>query len=80
MPYVRGGAAWALGALEDPRATEPLTVALRDTSWNVRVSVAAALGKTPGPRAIDALIGATRDPVHQVRLTAVNALDDRAKQ
>ena len=74
---VRVSASYSLGALEDARAAEPLTMVLRDSAWNVRAAAAGALARVPGSRAADALIAATRDPVHQVRLTAIESLSER---
>ena len=43
-PSVRRQAAWALGALGDARALEPLLTALKDSDASVRRQVAWAIG------------------------------------
>jgi HEAT repeat protein/beta-lactamase regulating signal transducer with metallopeptidase domain len=65
----------ALGASHDPRATQGLILALRDSMPELRESAAKMLGELGDERAVDPLIDATRDPDHEVRLTAVWALD-----
>ncbi|HXN46192.1 MAG TPA: HEAT repeat domain-containing protein [Bryobacteraceae bacterium] len=54
----RVGAAGELGSLRDPRAIDPLTVALSDSDWGVQKAAAGALGEIGGARAVEPLIGA----------------------
>jgi len=60
---VRDRATRALGALKDPRAVEPLIMALKDDpDSDVRKSAAAALGAAKDPRAVEPLIVALKAP------------------
>ena len=71
---VRLRAAWALGRIGDPRATEKLMKALRDGDWSVRMRAAQALGNLRARPAVDALLLATRDGNADVRRTVIGAL------
>jgi HEAT repeat protein len=80
-PVARRNAAWALGALDDPRAVAPLIGSLRDSDDAVREQAAWALGALDDPRAVQRLVGALRDASVAVRRQAawaLGAIDDRA--
>lgn len=72
---LRVAAANALGALRDPRATSPLSSALRDRYAAVREAAAGALGKLGDPDAVDPLISALDDPNSTVQEAVMGALD-----
>ena len=72
--HARKNAAWALGALDDGRAVDPLIAALRDTEPPVRRSAAWALGAVDDRKAVPALVGALRDADSSVRAQAAWAL------
>ena len=55
-PDVRASAVWALGEIEDTRATEPLIPMLKDPSPVVQVTAAEALGQIEDKRAVQALL------------------------
>jgi HEAT repeat protein len=70
----RRNAAWALGALDDPRAVRALTDALRDREASVREQAAWALGVIDQREAGEALIAALKDTDARVRRQAAWAL------
>ena len=70
----RRNAAWALGALDDPRAVGPLLKALDDAEPGVRAQVAWALGALDDPAALDRLTLALKDADARVREQAAWAL------
>lgn len=70
----RRNAAWALGALDDPRATRGLIEALRDREAPVREQAAWALGAIDQRGAADPLIAALKDSDARVRRQAAWAL------
>ena len=75
----RRNAAWALGAIDDPRAVAPLTHALRDREPAVRAQAAWALGAIDDSAAVQALIGTLKDDDQRVRRQsawALGAIDD----
>jgi len=80
-PFVRAGAAEALGQIGDVRAVEPLVAALNDPKPTVRESAAMALGWIGDPRAVGPLFSAfekaldDRDTVGVAILEALEALD-----
>jgi HEAT repeat protein len=53
----RRNAAWALGALDDPRGVAPVTTALQDREAPVRAQAAWALGAMDADSAVQALVG-----------------------
>jgi HEAT repeat protein/beta-lactamase regulating signal transducer with metallopeptidase domain len=77
-PVVRLAAAEGLGGLEDPRAIEALSRALRsDESVEVRRMAACALGEIEDPRAVPALAEALRsDKDDEVRRMSAWALGE----
>jgi HEAT repeat protein len=80
-PTARRNAAWALGALDDPRGVPPLIASLRDADPDVREQAAWALGALDDARAVQPLIGALRDASPAVRRQAawaLGAIDDAA--
>jgi HEAT repeat protein len=70
----RRNAAWALGALDDPRGIAPVTAALRDREAGVRAQAAWALGAMDASAAVTGLIGALKDSDEHVREQAAWAL------
>lgn len=71
---VRTAAAHALGAINDPSATEGLVAALRDRLSSVRAASAVALGRMRAEPAIAPLTAALADPDGVVRVKAAQAL------
>ncbi len=67
-------AAEALGRIGDPRAVEPLIMALKDRDLAVRRKAAEALGKIKDARAVEPLIVAMKDENEYVRQEAAEAL------
>jgi len=72
---LRVAAANALGELRDPRATAPLSNALKDRYAAVREIAAGALGKLRDADAVDPLIDALDDPNGNVQEAVMQALD-----
>lgn len=75
-PRVRGAVAWALGRIEEHRATNHLVAALGDEHWKPRAAAAWALGLI-WPRQAQApqpLVAAVRDERIEVRSRAARAL------
>ena len=70
----RRNAAWALGALDDPRAVSALLKALEDGEPGVRAQAAWALGAIDDPAAFDRLTLALKDADARVRKQAAWAL------
>ena len=70
----RRNAAWALGALDDPRAVRGLIDALRDREAPVREQAAWALGVIDQREASEPLIAALKDTDARVRRQAAWAL------
>ena len=70
----RRNAAWALGALDDPRAVRSLIDALRDREAPVREQAAWALGVIDQREASEPLIAALKDTDARVRRQAAWAL------
>jgi HEAT repeat protein len=70
----RRNAAWALGAIDDRRAVDPLIQTLRDREPAVREQAAWALGAIDDSRAVDPLVGALADQQADVREQAAWAL------
>jgi HEAT repeat protein len=70
----RRHAAWALGALDDPRAEVPLTRLLQDSEARVREQAAWALGVLDAGDAVGPLTAALKDPDARVRKQAAWAL------
>jgi len=56
--FGRTGAAYALGFIKDPRAVEPLIIALKDHNSDVQKEAARALDEINDPRSIEPLIAA----------------------
>lgn len=80
-PTARRNAAWALGALDDQRAVQPLVASLKDAEAGVREQASWALGALDDARAVQPVISALRDPSPGVRRQAawaLGALDDAA--
>jgi HEAT repeat protein len=69
-PEGRRRAADVLGSIEDPRAIEPLVIALEDPDWNVRVSALMALSGLDDQRATAAVAAASNDPDPRVQALA----------
>lgn len=66
----------ALGALEDPRAVDPLAAAMEDPNPLVRAEIATALGRFSGEdAALTALLRTLEDPDPLVREMTVGALE-----
>jgi len=69
---------WILGAMQDPRAVEPLIAVLEDhphdTDFYVRRTIVATLGIFKDDRVIQPLIRSLQDSVRSVRQTAARAL------
>jgi HEAT repeat protein len=78
----RRNAAWALGALDDTRATAALAAALKDQEAGVRAQAAWALGALDDRDAVEPLIAALKDENRSVKEQAAFALgqigDNRA--
>jgi len=74
FPAVRRTAAEALGRIGDPRAVEPLIIALEDAQ--VVDYAAKALAKIPDPRALQPLIAALRKKRRCSAAEALVAIDD----
>jgi HEAT repeat protein len=75
----RRNAAWALGALDDPRAVSALVEAMRDREAPVRAQAAWALGALDDRTSVPALTTALKDPDAMVRKQAawaLGAIDD----
>ena len=80
----REKAAWALGRLGEPAATEAVLTALvaylKDTDSDVRLSAASALGELGEPAATEAVLAALivclKDTDSNVRLSAASALGE----
>lgn len=70
----RRNAAWALGALDDPRAVKPLISALSDPEPDVRAQAAWALGALDDPAALEKLTETVKDADPRVRRQAAWAL------
>lgn len=70
----RRNAAWALGALEDPRAIKVLLTALSDSEPDVRAQAAWALGALDAPAATEKLTATLKDPDARVRQQSAWAL------
>lgn len=70
----RRNAAWALGALDDPRAVRPLLGALSDPEPGVRAQAAWALGALDDLVAVEKLTDTVRDADPRVRRQAAWAL------
>jgi HEAT repeat protein len=72
--FVRDNAAMGLGAIGDPRAIEPLMVAIKDEDYRVCKSAFWALGKigykTGNPEAIQAITAALKDEMWHMRFFA----------
>src|SRR5688500_16028115 len=76
----RRNASWALGALDDRRATGPLVAALKDQEPGVREQAAWALGAIDDRDAVMPLIAGLNDADPRVRRQAawaLGAIDDR---
>lgn len=73
-PDTREWSAWALGAIEDRAAVEPLTAALKDQTVGVRERAAWALGAIEDSRAVMPLTSVLRDAYPLVREQAAWAL------
>jgi len=69
-------AARVLGQLGDPRAVEPLIIALQDEHPSVREAVASVLGEIGDPRAVEPLIIALQDEHPSVREAVASALGE----
>ena len=74
-------AAWALGQIDDPRSTDPLSYAsVKDADWHVREEAYNALqkntvgGNKVDARSVDPIIGALNGEDAEVRLRAAEAL------
>ncbi|MCP4351284.1 MAG: hypothetical protein GY795_37950 [Desulfobacterales bacterium] len=72
--YVRERAAFILGKIGDPRATESLIEAMGDISDNVCISATWALGKIGDKNAVEPLIDSLNNSNEVVRCSAANAL------
>ena len=75
----RRNAAWALGAIDDRRAVEPLVQTLRDREPAVREQAAWALGAIDDSAAVQPLVGSLKDDDYRVRKQsawALGAIDD----
>jgi HEAT repeat protein len=75
----RRNAAWALGAIDDRRAVDPLIQALRDREPAVREQAAWALGAIDDNAAVQSLVGSLKDEDVRVRKQsawALGAIDD----
>ena len=70
----RRNAAWALGALDDPRGVAPVTAALQDREPPVRAQAAWALGAMDADSAVQALVAVLKDSDEGVRKQAAWAL------
>lgn len=70
----RRNAAWALGALDDPRAVTPLIGSLKDSEPNVREQAAWALGAIGDARAAAGLTLSLQDTEARVRRQSAWAL------
>jgi HEAT repeat protein len=70
----RRNAAWALGALDDPRSVGPLVSSLKDREPAVRATAAWALGAMDASGAVKALVAALDDPDGRVRKQSAWAL------
>jgi HEAT repeat protein len=71
---VREGAVKALGEIGDTQAVGPLSAALKDESWYVRLAAARALGQIGDVRAVEPLIAALKDKDKNVRQATAEAL------
>ena len=71
---VRGGAARALGRLEEPQAVDGLVALLRDPQQVTRQGAAQALGKIGDVSAVQALVRSLKDEDWNVRDAAAHAL------
>jgi len=71
---VRSLAAIALAKAKDPRAVDPLVVALGDARIEVRVEAAHALGAIRDPRAVEPLLEVLGSPTVATQVAAVEAL------
>ena len=78
----RRNAAWALGALDDPRGVAPVTAALQDREPPVRAQAAWALGAMDADAAVQALVAVLKDTDEGVgsRRRGRSARSDRARQ
>jgi HEAT repeat protein len=75
-PSTQREAAWALGAIHDSRATEPLChVLLSSEDAGVRVAASWALGEIRDPAAVAALLRASNDSDFDVRAETIAAFD-----
>lgn len=75
----RRNAAWALGAIDDRRAVEPLIQSLRDREPAVREQAAWALGAIDDSAAVQPLVSSLKDDDSRVRKQsawALGAIDD----
>jgi HEAT repeat protein len=70
----RRNAAWALGALDDPRGVAPVAKSLQDPQPDVRVQAAWALGTMDASAAVKGLVAALADTDARVRTQAAWAL------
>ncbi|MCW3129839.1 MAG: HEAT repeat domain-containing protein [Methanophagales archaeon] len=71
---VRGKVPWALVAIGDAKAVEPLKGALKDKYAFVRTRAAWALGRIGDAKAVEPLIEALKDKDEHVRRNAAEAL------
>jgi HEAT repeat protein len=71
---IREAAAKALGQIGDPRAIRPLSIALRDRWFGVRVEAVRALGQIDDASVLKPLIAAFRDDDLRVYKAAVESL------
>jgi HEAT repeat protein len=75
----RRNASWALGAIDDRRAVDPLIQVLRDREPAVREQAAWALGAIDDSAAVQPLVGSLKDDDYRVRKQsawALGAIDD----
>jgi HEAT repeat protein len=70
----RRDAATALGEIKDPRAVEPLLLAVKESAAGVRSEAAKALGEIGDPRALQPLVVALKDTNAGVRSEVAVAL------
>ena len=73
-PSARAAAAFALGAIQDSLAVEPLINALSSENELLRREVVGALAAMPSPRALDALAELLDDESHNIRSQAASVL------
>jgi len=71
---IRAAAAKELGQRGEPRAVEPLCLALRDKIWQVRIAAVGSLGRLKDPQSVEPLCDNLQDTDWYIRMAVLVAL------